>query len=339
MVCIKKGAVTLGIAIAGRAIFAQVPVGVTVNGDPVDFASTQPMRSNGRVMVPLRGVFEKMGATVKWDQGTNSIDATRSSTHVHLKIGNRIATVNGKRTMLEAPPEVVRGSTMVPLRFVSEALGGKVTWHEDQQVAEIITSGQTVQTRGGDSQGRTFLTSLTTNSVIPVTLTSDLSSDQSRDNDKFTAQVRTSGADAYGGIPAGSTVEGHVVMAKAKDGNHPGLLQLAFDRIVFPDGSTQPIDGTVVGLDPKSVTKNADGILTAKQGAATKDPLVYVGYGAGAGALIALITKGNVVTDTVVGGALGYLLNTLEKKNTNPKDVALTSGTALGVRLTRSIGA
>jgi hypothetical protein len=295
-----------------------------------------PIQQNGRVLVPLRGVFEKMGIDVHWTSSTRQIDATGPNNRVQLWVGNRVASVDGRDVTLDVAPMIIQNSTMVPLRFVGESLGASVAWRPQTQTVEITTA-QAAQVNTYRDVRPTRIT-LGVNSVIPVSLSSELSSDRSREGDKFMADIRTDGQDNYGGIPAGSRIEGHVVMAKAKEGNNPGVLQLAMDRLVFTDGTSQQIDGSLVGLDSKSVDRNDDGTLRAKPGQATaKDPLVYVGYGAGAGAVLALLTKGNLVTDTVIGGALGYLLNVLQKNNTNPKNVTLTAGTQFGVRLNRQI--
>ena len=66
----------LGIAlIAPGAVFAQ-NIAVVVNGDPVVFSGMGPRQVNGRVLVPLRGVMEKMGAYVGWDPSTKTVTAS-----------------------------------------------------------------------------------------------------------------------------------------------------------------------------------------------------------------------------------------------------------------------
>ena len=118
-------------------------VNVTLDGVPVPFTGTQPMAVRGRVMVPLRGVLEQMGAFVGWDPATRTVFAQKSATDVQLPIGSRTATVNGRTVTLDVPAQIIRGSTMVPLRFLSEALGSEVAWDNATRTVMIDTDSST----------------------------------------------------------------------------------------------------------------------------------------------------------------------------------------------------
>jgi hypothetical protein len=328
----SKG-ILLALALAGATLSnAQQRVAVNIDGHPVQFNGGGAVESQGRVLVPLRGVFEQLGAYVQWNPRSQEINASKGPTNIQLHVGSRLASVNGRSVNLDVPPRVTNGRTMVPLRFVSEALGADVDWKESQRLV-LINSGGSAR-ESVVTETRRTRSALRVNTVIPVTLTQALTSDGSHEGDTFSTAVRTGNNGEYGGLPSGTRVEGHVVMAKPKQGNQPGALQLSFDRIRMIDGSSQDINGSLVSLDADSVTKGDGGLLQAKPGKATsKDPLVYVGYGAGAGAVLAILTKGNVVTDAVVGGALGYLFHELQKSQNNPKNVNLAAGTQMGVRL------
>lgn len=120
----------------------QEPVGlaVLVDGKPVKFMTGQPRTMKGRVMVPLRGVFEAIGAYVEYDQENRMITAKKNNESVELKLSEKVARKNGAEIMLDSPPEVVGGTTMVPLRFIAEALGAKVQFDKaNNQV--LITTG------------------------------------------------------------------------------------------------------------------------------------------------------------------------------------------------------
>lgn len=131
------------LAAAAGSIMAQ-SLNVTINGDPVRFTGTQPMVVRGRVMVPLRGVLEQMGAFVGWDPATRTVFAQKSGTDVQLSIGSRTATVNGRTVTLDVPAQIIGGSTMVPLRFLSEALGSEVAWNNVTRTVMIVTASSTV---------------------------------------------------------------------------------------------------------------------------------------------------------------------------------------------------
>jgi hypothetical protein len=116
---------------------------VTLNGRVINFGPVAPTQQSGRVLVPLRGVFEALGAFVEYNNATQSISATRGETRVQLTIGSARAYVNGASRTLDVPAQVQSGRTLVPLRFVSEALGATVLWNDAQRTVLITTSGST----------------------------------------------------------------------------------------------------------------------------------------------------------------------------------------------------
>jgi hypothetical protein len=127
------------LAWVGAGSLQKSPV-VMVDGKPVKFLTGQPRTMKGRVMVPLRGVFEAIGAYVEYDEENRIISAKKNSETVELKLGEKIARKNGAEIMLDAPPDVVGGTTLVPLRFVAEAMGAKVNFDKaNNQV--LITTG------------------------------------------------------------------------------------------------------------------------------------------------------------------------------------------------------
>lgn len=134
------------ILLAAVLLTAAIPswgqgISVRVNGDPVVFSGTGPVSIDGRVLVPLRGVLEKMGAFVDWAPATRTVGAQKGTTNVQLKIGARSATVNGNPVALDVPAMIITGSTMVPLRFVGEALGAGVVWDVTTKTVDISTTG------------------------------------------------------------------------------------------------------------------------------------------------------------------------------------------------------
>ena len=109
---------------------------VFLNGQQLTF-DVDPQIMNGRTMVPLRAVFEAMGATVEWNGGTQTATATRGNTVVALTIGSTSPTVNGRVVAIDQPAVIVDGRTLAPLRFVAEAFGGTVEWDGGTQTATI----------------------------------------------------------------------------------------------------------------------------------------------------------------------------------------------------------
>ena len=102
---------------------------VYVDGKQVKF-SVPPELVGGRTLVPLREIFEAMGAEVKWDYKEQLVTASRGKELVILQIGQKTASINGQKVTLDAVPIIVEGRTLVPLRFIGEALGADVNWNK-----------------------------------------------------------------------------------------------------------------------------------------------------------------------------------------------------------------
>ncbi len=110
---------------------------VTVNGTPVDFPDAQPRMVQGRVLVPLRGAFEAMKATVNWDPTTQTVICYKNDKTVKLQIDSGWAEVNGTRVPMDVPAQIINHRTMIPLRLISESLGCDVTWDAMTQTVVI----------------------------------------------------------------------------------------------------------------------------------------------------------------------------------------------------------
>lgn len=133
---------------------ASTAINVTINGEPVPFPGQGPVQQAGSVLVPLRGVFEKLGASVKFDATSKTITAVKGPTTVVLRLGETSATVNGEARTLTAAAQAVNGTTLVPLRFVSEALGGQVKWDAASRLVQITTgAAQAARLPGAPATG------------------------------------------------------------------------------------------------------------------------------------------------------------------------------------------
>ncbi|GED12674.1 copper amine oxidase N-terminal domain-containing protein [Aneurinibacillus migulanus] len=102
-------------------------VTVKINGK-IMIADQKPIIINGRTVVPLRSIFEALGADIKWDNIKQTVHAVKDKNKVEVKIGDLTAVVNGKKVKLDQKAFMVNNRTMVPVRFVSEALGADVQW-------------------------------------------------------------------------------------------------------------------------------------------------------------------------------------------------------------------
>lgn len=100
---------------------------------PLDAA---PFLKGNRTFLPIRFVVEPLGGTITWNQDDQKVTITKGTTTIELWIGNNVAKINGKQVQIDAanpdvkPMIVNPGRTMLPLRFISEALGCTVEWDQ-----------------------------------------------------------------------------------------------------------------------------------------------------------------------------------------------------------------
>ena len=87
-----------------------------------------PRIVNNRTMVPLRVIFEELGASIVWNNDTRTVTATKDDTVISLTIGDASPTINGQPVTIDQPMFAVNGRTFVPLRFIAEAFGVKVDY-------------------------------------------------------------------------------------------------------------------------------------------------------------------------------------------------------------------
>lgn len=106
-----------------------------LNGAPLSL-SPPPLTRAGRVFVPLRGVFERLGASVVYDNGT--INAQGHGHSISLHVGSTDAVVDGAQQQVDVAPFIVGASTYVPLRFVSQSLGARVGYDAANRVVALM---------------------------------------------------------------------------------------------------------------------------------------------------------------------------------------------------------
>ena len=97
-----------------------------------------PVNISGRVLVPLRGIFEKLGAEIQWRDDIKTVYATKGAKKVVVTIDSTYARIDGQPVTMDVPATIIEGRTMVPVRFVSEAMGEDVAW-DDATKTVIIT--------------------------------------------------------------------------------------------------------------------------------------------------------------------------------------------------------
>lgn len=129
-------------AVACCSSFSFSQVTVLVSGEAVDFPNTKPLIRHGRVMVPLRSVFEKLGARVTWYPTRGMAMVEKEALVTRLWVGEQSAQVNQERMTLDVAPVNIGGSIMVPLRFISETYGATVDWNQETSTVTITPAGR-----------------------------------------------------------------------------------------------------------------------------------------------------------------------------------------------------
>ena len=112
---------------------------VVINNEEIGF-DVLPCIINDRTLVPMRAIFENLDANVEWDGDKQEITANDEYNIVKMQIGSSTMTVNGKNVKLDAPPMIIDGRTLVPVRAISEALGCEVDW--DDITRTVVITGK-----------------------------------------------------------------------------------------------------------------------------------------------------------------------------------------------------
>jgi len=132
-------AVVMAVTVMVFPAQAAPDITITVNGSRIDTDVKPYIDPSNRTMVPIRFVAEALGSEVKWEQKTKEVTVQRRDNNVLLRVDKKEYTVNGKGRMMDTVPVLLPpGRTMVPIRFVAEALGCTVDWDKGTRTVIII---------------------------------------------------------------------------------------------------------------------------------------------------------------------------------------------------------
>ena len=144
--------------IDGKKIEYQLPpISLYVNQKPVQTTVMEPIQLNDRVLVPTREVFEAMGAKVEWNHVIKEVVIKYKDKVIGLVVNQTEATINGEEVFLDVPAKIINDKVMIPIRFVSEAMGMKVTWNGQKREVWIE---ETVVESDNESQKKTEIQSV-----------------------------------------------------------------------------------------------------------------------------------------------------------------------------------
>lgn len=111
-------------------------ISVYVYGKKLAF-DQPPVLVNDRTLVPLRAIFEELGAVVTWDDETETAMAVKDDTQITIKIGSNIMMVNDKEIAIDVPAQLINDRTLIPLHAIAEAFGNKADWVDETQTILI----------------------------------------------------------------------------------------------------------------------------------------------------------------------------------------------------------
>lgn len=119
---------------------------VLLNGQAISFQNALPINDGGTVLVPVRGVFQAMGATVDYNPVTRDVVAKKGDTKIEMAIGRMHAWVNGEPVELPQPLRLQDGHVLIPARFIAEAFGARVLWEPAKNRVLISTRDSNAET-------------------------------------------------------------------------------------------------------------------------------------------------------------------------------------------------
>ena len=91
----------------------------------------------GTLLIPLRSMFEQMGATVSYDAGSKTVTVSKAGAEVKVTVGKPEVIINGESRPLDVPPLIYQGTVLVPVRVISEGMGAYVQWVPDRRLVVV----------------------------------------------------------------------------------------------------------------------------------------------------------------------------------------------------------
>lgn len=109
---------------------------VVLNGKELIF-DVVPVNIEGHTLVPARKIFEELGMTLDWDEKSATLTGKKDAVSIVFTIGHSEAYINGIKTNLNIPPQIVKGRMMVPIRFISVCFGAHISWEQENNTVSI----------------------------------------------------------------------------------------------------------------------------------------------------------------------------------------------------------
>ncbi|WP_127530632.1 stalk domain-containing protein [Paenibacillus kobensis] len=210
---------------AVSATAAQPPISVVLDGTKLALGQP-PYMVGGTTLVPMKPIFDALGASVTWEQGTKTVIARKGSITVTLQAGAKTAVVNGTNVKLDVPVQVKNGTTFVPVRFISESFSAEVKWNAAKQQIVIRSAEALWQAEQEQMEKERLSSILTTGQNVAL-------------NDEKVVMIQTDLGQGSGVIIGDQDIlTNYHVMNEAKSAN-----------AVTVDGETFEVEGVVASSE------------------------------------------------------------------------------------------
>ncbi|UMZ74899.1 stalk domain-containing protein [Natranaerofaba carboxydovora] len=103
--------------------------------------------TNGRFLVPMRKIFEKLDTEVSWNDSKRTVKGKNSDVTVKLEVDSNKAYINGNKSELDVTPAIHEGRVFVPFRFIGESLGSEVFWNDEEEFGKINGEEKVIKTK------------------------------------------------------------------------------------------------------------------------------------------------------------------------------------------------
>lgn len=138
-----SAALSASLLVSSCAALAQDDIKINIDGKKLSFEA-EPYIDDGTTLVPMRAVFEALGAEVVWNGEDRTVTSRKDGTEIVLTIGSNMALKNGVTRTITKAPVIVSDYTMVPIRFVCESFNCVVNWDGNTRTIDISTQNNLV---------------------------------------------------------------------------------------------------------------------------------------------------------------------------------------------------
>lgn len=144
-------------------------ISIEINGSVLK-SEVSPQIVEGRTLVPVRAIFEGIGANVNWDANTKTITGSMGDDSVVMVVNSNELSINGESTTMDSSPLIIDGRTYAPARYVAESFGYDVEWDSASKTVKI-TNGEAKTTEATTEQTTETTTEQTTTEATTTTVT------------------------------------------------------------------------------------------------------------------------------------------------------------------------